>query len=421
MSQQISSSKEGPSLREAPQNEAFIKEVRENDATGKDGWQILLDRYRQEKSANLDTSDTVIQTLWFADYLARRRQNRLGVTFSETYNNGKNVVRDMVAQSKDGRCTRTELYTDGKRTRLYTYGEQKIRIAKRRATVFSVLRSEEQKSVCKCPNCGSESKVEDCMNGCPFCGTKFRLTSYLWKIAGEHDNLPKFNPVLLLVGLSFLVAVIAFINQYFTRTDTSTAELIINSVFAGAALGILFYIMLQIPIGIYFIIRIFRDNRLSDLCKKIRRTDPLFSTEEFAADLNARVKAYFLSDQEDKIGFVSGLQPGQHSTVVDVNIDSYRSLSTGLTPHFQLIRAEANLQFVLLENGRLLVRKKLCQIDLYRAPGILTELRTEKEIFTCPSCGNFLSILEGGLCSSCGRTTDLSRFGWVLGAVTEKK
>jgi translation initiation factor 2 gamma subunit (eIF-2gamma) len=68
--------------------------------------------------------------------------------------------------------------------------------------------------------------------------------------------------------------------------------------------------------------------------------------------------------------------------------------------------------------GEKLVREKgRYSFDIYRAGAAKTELHTDTEIFTCPSCASSLSILDGGHCKFCGNTTDLSRYGWVLGAV----
>lgn len=399
--------------------DAFTRPVQADTATFEiTSWRILLDRYLIEKRDNQDISDTAIQTFWFSDYLARRRQARLGVKATEFFDGNGKINESLVATSGDGRCKRTAVYTSGEKTIVYSLNNAKLKIAHKRPAVFSILETAIDKKTLVCPNCGSESTTEECMNGCPFCGTRFRLTNYDYKLAGDYEGVSNMKPARLLFMLAGLIFAITFIYNLVAGTGENIALLLLSSLFSGAALGLLCYLVLQIPLAIVMFSRIIRDNRLRDFCKPLQRNDPNFSSDEFSAEIRSRIRAFFLADENDNIRFISGLKAGQYADVADVHILEYKSISVVPSNDFYIIRAIVILELIRVSNGALTRQKAPFTIDIYRAIGVKTELLTDKEVFTCPSCAASISILEGGHCKSCGTTSDLSRCGWMLGAVS---
>jgi hypothetical protein len=108
----------------------------------------------------------------------------------------------------------------------------------------------------------------------------------------------------------------------------------------GGFIGILVYGILAIPIGIFLMTRIAKKARFQDFCKRLRKDDPLVSADEFEAEVQSRIRTFFLSEAQDNIRFVSGVQPGQFADVVDVRIQEYRQIATVPNPDFQIIRAQ---------------------------------------------------------------------------------
>ena len=384
-------------------------------------WRILLNQFLIQKRDNVDMDGTAIQTLWFADFLARRRQARLGVKAAEIYTGSENVTESSVWDSGDGRCKRTTVFTKLDKTVLYSLEDQKLKIKRRRPVIFSILSTDENEKTRVCPNCGSESTSEECMNGCPFCGTKFRLTNYTYKLAGNYEGVSHIKPERLLFIPMILIFLVTFIYQFMTSVDVPIMMILISSLSTSVFLGIVFYLAISIPLGIFLFARIVRDNRLSDYCKKVRKNDPNFSTDEFSAEFLSRIRAFFLSDESDNIRFISGLKGGQFLDVADVHLSSIKSIDTVPSPDFFIIRAHVILTLIRVNNGRLIRQKSAFAIDIYRTIQAKTERITDKEVFTCPSCASSISILEGGHCRFCGTTSDLSKHGWVLGAVVPEK
>ncbi len=381
-------------------------------------WRILLDRYLIEKRDRLDTADTVIQTYWFADYLARKRQDRLGVKASQIFDPKSGINDDKVFVRKQGRCTLTTVFTGGEMSYRYELGDDKLEFSTKMPPIFSIVSTGDASSTRICPNCGTEVKAEEAVNACPSCGTKFRITDYDYKVSGESLFHTKMKPGKLLFGIFGVTILLSIIINLLTNNSQEPLPLrLLESLFSGGMIAILIYLVLVIPIGIFLFARIVKNSRFSDFCKRFRKTDPQMTAEEFEAEVQSRIRTFFLSEAADNIRFVSGVQPGQFADVVDVRIQEYRQIATVPNPDFLIIRAHAVLDLVRVKDGKLVREKGKYSFDIYRAAAAKTELRTDKEIFTCPSCASSLSILDGGHCKFCGNTTDLSRYGWVLGGV----
>lgn len=147
-------------------------------------------------------------------------------------------------------------------------------------------------------------------------------------------------------------------------------------------IAILIYLVLVIPIGIFLFARIVKNSRFSDFCKRFRKTDPQMTAEEFEAEVQSRIRTYFLSEGADNIRFVSGVQPERFADVVDVRIQEYRQIATVPNPDFLIGSAHAVLDLVRVKDGKLVREKGKYSFDIYRAASAKTELRTDKEIFT---------------------------------------
>jgi endogenous inhibitor of DNA gyrase (YacG/DUF329 family) len=384
-------------------------------------WREVMDRYMVEKRDSLDTSDTTIQTLWFADFLARRRQARLGVKSTEYYKGKDRISEAKVWDSGDGRCKRTTVYTQLERTIEYSLGDDKLVYKRNRPTMFSILTTESKRDRHSCPNCGSVSTTEECMDGCPFCGTKFRLTDYTCKLAGQYEGITNLKPELLLIICGIISFVWAFVWQLIENPYPSVLMILFQSLVASMMLAVLLYGVAALILGVIFFARLVIDDRLNAFCRGIRRNDPHFSTDEFHSEFLSRVRAFFLSEEGDDLRYISGIKGGQHTDIVDVHISHFKKFSTLTAPGYFIARAFVVLVFVGVKNDKLVREKATFAIDLYRADSARTELVTDQQVFTCPSCASSISILEGGYCKFCGTSSDLSRHGWMLGAVTLQK
>lgn len=386
------------------------------------GWRSLLDEYLAKRRDDQDLSDSVIQTYWFADYLAKRRRKALGVKFSETFKNLRSLDKPSYFHKtgalsyRDGHCTHGMINTMLKKRMKYTLGNDSITVKQSQPSIFVVLSTKESKETQICPNCGSESPTEKCMNGCPFCGTKFNIKQYQNKISGESRGITALEPLRLLLGCMAATALVLIIYHLIRNTFDTTLSNILNGFFTGIFLGFPVYLALQIPLLVFVLFpRIVRDNRLPDFCKILRRTDPNISAGEVASDFQARVRAYFLAGKEDNIHFVSKQEvSGQYADVVDAMIDSYDKVFTMPSEQYLTIRAQMTVQLIRVKDGRLISEKLPFTADFSRNIESKTQALPDNEVFTCPSCAGAISILEGGHCRFCGNTTDLSKHGFTL-------
>lgn len=158
------------------------------------GWRVLLNEYLERRRDDQDLSDMAIQAYWFADYLAKRRREALGVKFSEKFSNLKSLDKPInghkacVTSYRDGHCTHAMIHTKLKKRKRYSLGSESLTVKQTQPSIFVILSTKESKESQICPNCGSESPTAECMNGCPYCGTKFNIKQYQNKISGEVSS-----------------------------------------------------------------------------------------------------------------------------------------------------------------------------------------------------------------------------------------
>ena len=376
-------------------------------------WRILLDQYIREKKENTDIADTVTQSAWYADFLAKRRQKNLGVSVRETYESRGKLHETYVGNWDDGRNTRTLVRTNGFRTRVYTLAGKVMHIKRKNVCTFSILTSKISMDRYTCPNCGSESKFEDLIEGCPFCGTKFNLTSYNMKLSGVRYDPFRTQSAMTVIGPLLLICAAVFAYSFFTGNHQAQSSSAVDSLFKGLILSFYAIPILLVTWGVLTVIKRMKENQIAVLGSLIRKEDPDFSCEEFEGIVNARLKGFFLADAADNIRCFTTLQPGSFSSLADVEILSFRHPRRLMTDN--AFRVDVLLEMIFAVNEKLIRREETYTIDLYRQAALKTKLVSDQEIYTCPSCAGTISILNGGICEHCGNVTDMSRYGWVLG------
>ena len=386
------------------------------------GWRKFLDEYLKRRKDDEDLSDMAIQTYWFADYLAKRRRKALGVKFSETFYNLRSLDRPtngrkagMLSYS-DGHTTHAMIFTMLKKRKRYSLGNESLTVKQTQPSIFVILSTKESKETQVCPNCGSESPTDECMNGCPYCGTKFNIKQYQNKISGESRGITSLEFKRLLIASIGITSLIIIIKQLIDNTFGNVVLNILIGLIIGLIFGLLPYMAMQLPLLIFvFFPRVVRDNRLSDYCKILRKNDPNMSAGEISSEFESRVRAFFLAGKDDNIHFVSKVEASdEYADVADAMIDSYNKLLTIPSQEYQTIRAHMTVQLVRVKDGKLTSEKLPFTADFTRNKETKTQALPDNEVFTCSSCAGAISILEGGHCRFCGNNTDLSKHGFTL-------
>ena len=380
-----------------------------------DSWRTVLDQYFKEKSENTDIADTAIQSVWYADYLAKRRQKKLGVDVSETYAGRGKLHETYVGNWNDGRNIRTVVHTNGFRTRIYKMAGDSLKIAQKNSCIFSLLSSKVQKDQYTCPNCGSLSKTEDLMNGCPFCGTKFELTSYDTKLSGVHYDPVKASSALILLLPALIIVAIFFAYSLITGNHGNFWLTLGDSLFRGFIITIYALPVFIIALGIFLISKRLKANQINVLGNFVKKVDPNFSKEEFEGTINARLKGFFLADGTDNISCFTNLQPINMATLADIEILAFKRPRELNASGFLAVRSEVVLDMIYAESGKFVRKQETYTIDLYREAALQTKLMSDQEIYNCPNCAGTISILNGGHCEHCGNTVNMAHYGWVLG------
>lgn len=389
----------------------------------------------------------------------------------------KNIDLDFVTERKqygDAYPIRKSRFFDGKyiissiseeidSKRIYSFEGKKIhtKIDSQVAhyTVTDSKRSGDGQIVC--PGCGHPSTRENLIDGCDFCRTRFSVEDLGTKMSGFalRDDYEvwysKYQSFRKKFGaISFAVcAVPAFVWSLFFTVPlfismigeagfvmSLTASVFSTLFVAGAAglfgmygfqLGLFPVIQLAATTGYYSKKAMERIRKERDLnaraAEAIRKTDPLFSLEDFLsgvqskleyvhfADSGSAVNAFSLGDYD-----MSGCL-AEYGDVIDMEADEILIDRYAVEGGMQKMNVSAELTLLKFNGARAESRRETVVMQLVKSAACKTQSVCAPSVLRCKGCGASLSLLEGKRCLHCGRDMGLENYDWVIARYAVKK
>ncbi len=304
-----------------------------------------------------------------------------------------------------------------------------------------------------CPNCGAHSTKEDLIDGCDYCGTKFKVedlgkkvSSFRmredyelryaeYKIARSHFNTNIFWGQFAVYTLIFILVTICSKNFMLDSDENILVNLfalplaaaLMGGMFAFLGLFIFWPVIFPI-IQIFYSTSFYSQKKLEGMKKqtkhdlqtqeKIRKYDPLFSINAFYsniqnklaavhfADTPAGINAFFISDSNDLNGVYSNV----------INMDLIKSKITDykVNDEIQQITVEADVLLDEENNGYARSRKESIQLQLEKDAKCKTQEICGPSVFTCKGCGASLALEDGKTCPQCSKVMNLREVDWVI-------
>lgn len=292
-----------------------------------------------------------------------------------------------------------------------------------------------------CPNCGREDTLENLVDGCDYCGTKFQIEDFSQKISSVYNpgsrtqqrsgfTLKKnFWPlyIILLLIVIGCPLILSLAIDYFSDAPGRMPEMIEKVGLLGhwaflfvPAGFVLLVIFLAVLIG-----KTTKESRKegparsSQTLASLRNVDKYFSEEAFIGSLSNKLMSLCYAESMAEIRpFVEcDMTPflQLYQNAIDCKMLECVWMDYRLQEGYQYLAVKVRLGLVLYENGRAAKRDAHLMLGLIRSVNALTKSINDVRVYHCTSCGRSLSLLNGGRCEYCGTTMNLKEYDWVIG------
>ncbi|MDE6209193.1 MAG: hypothetical protein K2M73_05890 [Lachnospiraceae bacterium] len=360
------------------------------------------------------------QSLWYSHYLNKKKLRDLGIETKcikmrpTVYPPNQNQ-RLSIHYSHDGKnliCKISErllyqknFYRNGRH--IWQDGSNN------RECEHYIIRSQSVNGKCICPSCGHEDIIENLIDGCDYCHTKFHMEDFDGKISSvympnnnsksrDSNMLKKFSPVIYMI---VVMAVLPFvINKPSWGIPLTLMALII-----------FLYIFFSIA-GKHSVSKGPGRNRVS--VDKLHEVDPLFSEEYFIASLTNKLESIHYAERMDEISAFTYCDLS-HKIAGYANVLSCKLMECVITDYksddkIQIL--DVNVVMNLAEIMGMMVQNREEKIRLRLAKSIESKTSAVNDIivYRCQSCGASVSLLNGGKCSYCGNSMEMIRYDWVV-------
>lgn len=299
-----------------------------------------------------------------------------------------------------------------------------------------------------CPNCGAKSSRSNLIDGCDYCGAKFRIEdlgkrvssfgifndlNYLIK-GGEKflswiAEFVKFSLLCLLLSFPTLVCIDGPESSGEIFALAKIILLIVVCLLLGLSLTLTFFVLLFSPFVL--IAKILtrkrenvRDKILADerenlqILNQIKDHDPLFSRSNFASSVQNKIASIHYADSASEINAFSKVDLSNHlddyANVVDVACESLKFKEYSVDADYQKISADIALKLVRYDGKYCESETENISLTLLKSASCKTQAVCAPTLSRCTGCGSSISIFEGKKCPVCGKETRLEEQDWVI-------
>lgn len=322
--------------------------------------------------------------------------------------------------SRNGR----KLFSDKKRCTLYT-------------TITDVITGiHPDNETCSCPNCGNVSTVAQIKEGCPYCGTVYKMDDLFPKITSYYfiedvalagsEGIKTYGKFILIT-----TAVLESLAMFFTFV-----RMIIPG---GEKVGLqaIFGLFGMIPLGAilgYFLCSVYLMGRLifvgssqssgkygtigsrQRFEERMKAISPEFSFEYFTSKAISLIKTAVYSENEQELLFYKGapLDP-LFKDIIDMNYGAALGLAGFKEENGRVyITTDAFFDVLYAQGDKIIPVREKYRAVFMRRTDIPIDLGFSISKIQCPTCGSSYNAIRNKLCPYCGHEYDVESEDWVL-------
>ena len=285
-----------------------------------------------------------------------------------------------------------------------------------------------------CPNCGAASQIKVLENGCPYCGTFFKMSDlfpkttnfyFIRDVGGTekevYGSLKKVMISCMLIIFLINLLRIIFVGEISELFIFEMIGNIIGSVIGGGALGYFLY-------SISLLITVFREAgksipmlfNVAGSSKRfvtlMKRYSPEFSFEYFSGKVVAILKMILFSDNADELTYYNGQPLGNMFTDI---IDSSYAGACALKQFkvqgdYCYVTVDAYMEDLYDNGRRIYERNEKFRITLCKNIRKPINLHFSIQAIQCKSCGSSFNATKHKCCPSCCTEFSLADEDWVV-------
>lgn len=395
----------------------------------------LVNEYKREEAAWYNSAQitengfqTTTQNLWYAHYLNKRRLRTLGLTARydrvepTAYMRGENERYPHWRYSHDGKNLICKI-SDVMRYKKSFFDQNGFVWADEGRGMpgeYYILQSRSVNGNYICPNCGHEDTLENLMDGCDYCRTKFQIEDLQQKVSSV------FNPGSKTQERSGFTLKKNFVPLYVILVIVVFG--LINSVgYMGGAAMLLMPLVGFVAIAIFLAVLMGKTSKESidggpartrQTLEKIRSVDPHFSEETFIGILSNKLMSicYAESDAQIRPFVECDVMPfmATHRNIMDCKMIECVLMDYQTVEDYQYLNVSAKIGLTTYNNGRAFKTEAHLRMGLVKSIRAVTQSISDVNVYRCTSCGGSLSLLNGGRCEYCGNCLDLKEYDWVI-------
>lgn len=285
-----------------------------------------------------------------------------------------------------------------------------------------------------CPNCGAASQIRELENGCPYCGTFFKMSDlfpkttnfYFIKDVGGTEKEVYGNVKKVMALCIFCIFLINLLRILFVSgiSELFIFEIIgsvIGSVIIGGALGYFLY-------SITLLVQVFSQAGKSlpmlfnvagsakRFITQMKRYSPEFSFEYFSGKVVALLKMILFSEDAQKLACYTGQPLGNMFT--DIIESSYAGACAlkrfKVQGNYCYVTVDAYMEDFYDNGKRIRKRDEKFRITLCKNIRKLTNLHFSIQAIKCKNCGSSFDATKQKCCPNCGTAFELMDEDWVV-------
>ncbi len=287
-----------------------------------------------------------------------------------------------------------------------------------------------------CPNCGAESTIAELQDGCPYCGTQYKMDDLLPKITGFYffDSLGATKKQILLgwaVCAVFCAILFYVLYPYLLEIPMLSQELsivmergvigeFIFGIMLGAAYGFFLFWFLHLLFKIASaIVDLWRMGTAASRNRfelRMRKLSPEFSFEYFKGKALSLIKmAVYAKDENESPSYKGEPLSDKFKDIIDLNYAGTFGLKR-FSEEDGIVTVETKSYFDVLsiKGDKVKFTHPVIKATFQRRTDIPVNLNFSMTRISCPTCGMSFNAMKNKFCPGCGNEYELLSDDWVL-------
>ncbi|MCR4648683.1 MAG: hypothetical protein K5776_06365, partial [Lachnospiraceae bacterium] len=283
-----------------------------------------------------------------------------------------------------------------------------------------------------CPNCGAEGTIAELQNGCPYCGTQYKMDDLFPKVTGYYffDSIGitrqqlAFGWPICAVFCTILSYIFIFNPelQNLIHIDISydLKSKLLFGPFAGAAYGFLLFLFMHL---LFKIARAIVDlNRMGTaeagrrFENRMKKISPEFSHEYFKCKAISLIKTAVYAGDESELLFYKGeaLSP-EMKDIIDLNFAGTFGLKEFKEEgNIVTVRIKGYFDVLSVKDDKVSFTHPVFEATFKRRTDIPINMSFSMTRISCPTCGKSFNAMKNKFCPGCGNEYELITDDWVL-------